>query len=391
MSERDSSRARRKKDSQKSKRIVIWIILAVVTVALAVMKISEVDFTAIKESFSSPSVSSQIQSDSFPYDIGASDGVKLSGVNSKLFVETPSCVNILNPVDAKNEFQLNHGYSNPISDVSSNYIVTYDQGGNKISLLSTSKQIYETRTEQPILCAGVAKNGTVAVATYSKNAKSEIIVYSKSLKEKFICSFTYGYITDIALNSGATKMAVAVVNSENARLNTVIYIINIGSEDMSNKYEIEKTSVLDLKFNSGNVIIIGDNRVSVIKNLKKLEDVLKPDMQTIKDYEFNSSGGCAVAYETYSNASECSIVRISASGNIKRTIKTDYAVKSVSISGNDICALSKDKAFVYSSRGKLKGSSYCSSAADSVCLMSSKIYTHEHTYVQCVRYGSEKQ
>lgn len=391
MSEKGSSRARGKRDSQKNKRIVIWIILAVVTVVLAVMKISEVDFVSIKEGLSSQGISSQIKSESYPCDIGASDGVKLSSINSKLFVETPSSVNILNPVNAKNEFQFNHGYSNPISDISSNYIVTYDQGGNKISLLSTSKQIYETRTEQSVLCAGVAENGTVAVATYSKNAKSEIHVYSKSLKEKFTCSFTYGYITDIALNSGATKMAVAVVNSENARLNTVIYIISIGSEDMSNKYEIEKTSVLDMKFNSGNVIIIGDNRVSVIKNLKKLEDILKPDMQMIRDYKFNPSGGCAVAYETYSNASECNIIRISPSGNIKSSIKTGYAVKSISISGNDICALSNDKAYVYSSRGKLKGTAECSASADSACLMSSKIYTHEHTSVQCVRYGSEKQ
>ena len=124
--------------------------------------------------------------------------------------------------------------------------------------------------------ADVANNGTIVCALFSDEAKSRIIVLNKNENKKLDYNVKDGYVTYVSLNQNASLLAYTSVNSKNAFLTTTVHILNIGSGEDEFTLEYDKSNIIDLHFNdSGNLYVLGDNFLSVIKSQKKEEVVFK--------------------------------------------------------------------------------------------------------------------
>lgn len=70
------------------------------------------------------------------------------------------------------------------------------------------------------------------------------------------------------MDSRGSRVAFAAVSSENARFKTVVYTMNVDDTEPRAQFEYTGSSVLELRFSSTDLFVVGNDFVSVIDSLK---------------------------------------------------------------------------------------------------------------------------
>lgn len=379
--ERENARKEKQRNKDRRAKRIAWSVIIVVFVALLVMKICEIDFDAIKNRYTDKdgkfTVSMTTDEDAYPYQLDSSNNVYIHSVNDKLSVLTNSSLNVLNPTNAKALYSFDHGYANPMVCYAQNYICLFDQGGTRLRLDTNNDNLYESTMQKPILTADVAPNGNVIYAIQSDNAKSELVVNTRSLKNLLDIDINDGYVVSVAIDQSGKKCAYATVNSENAVLKTTVHTLNIDSnnnEDIAT-FVFEGTNILDMKYKSSNLYVIGDNAVSVISSQKSQKQVFKSGTISVINYAYTASDELIVDYTEYDGANENIVAYVRSNGKVKTSIKLDKRIKDVSASSKEIMVLYSDKIETYSiTKGVLKSSFACDDSYKSTHPISSKTF-----------------
>lgn len=378
--------ARREKQQQKEIKTkkIIWIVLAVVIAILIIMKVCEVNFSAIKNRVESGnlSITSSADTSVYPFKLDSSN-VVVNSINDKLNLLTDSTVTVLNPTNANVDYTFTHGYSNPIISYSGNYFCIFDQGANRFRLDTNLKNVYEQTIQQPILCADVSKNGKVVYVTRGENSKSVINVVTKSLVNNMSLEFNDGYIVDVAIDSSGKKIAVASVSSVEAQLVTTVYTYSVGDSQPVAKFDFVGSNVMDIHYsNSSDLYYVGTNCVSVIKNQKKAKTVF--DIGTVNTvcFSYTDDNELAYVYSEYADANENILSYINSSAKVKMNTTINDRVKNVSSANDNVTVLCANNIYSYSlTSGKLKASYPCNDSINNAYRMSSKTFV---TYQQLV-------
>lgn len=382
--QRELQRKEKRAKKDKRNKTIIWIIIAVIVIILAVMKICEININSVKDRFTDSdgkfTLTQGVVDDNFPYNLDSSRNVIIKNVNKKIGILTPSSFTVLDSGDAEAEYTFDHGYSNPIMRSSGIYTLLFDQGAKSIRLDTTSDNVYETEAKRNIFCADVAKNGTVAYAATSKEKKCDIYVYNKSLKEQLSYSTSDGYVVAIAINDSGNKLAFVVVNSENARLKSMLYTMNVGSDETAAQIELPQGNVIDLKYSSNNVYVIGDSYLSIISNQKKAEEIYKQGTVSTVAYTFTPSDDLILVYNSYTNSTDNTVARIRPNGKIKKETKITGTVKSVSASSSAVSVLTGNEiiSFKLSSLEQTR-STAVDDSVKSICRMGSEVFVHRQS------------
>lgn len=386
--ERQEERKAKKIAKDLKKQRIIWIVLAVVILVIAVLKISEIDFASLKDKFTDENgdfTLSEIFSDDdkFPIKLDASDDIIFTSVGSKLAVLNDISYTVIDTSKEKIKYRDVHGYTNPIMKTNGDYVVIYDQGSHKYRLDNSSKNIYEDKTNNAILCADTSSSGVVALATTSDSAKSEIIVYNKSLKEKKKYSITNGYVTSIAIDDSANRIAFAVVNSENAKLNTIVYTMSMNDEKPRASFSYESSTVYDLHFASSNLYVVGSDFVSVISALKNETKVFSQGSINTVSFCYNQSSELVVAFSEYAGSNVDSIAYITPNAKVKSKIDTNYLIKDITATKSKISILTSDFVITYNtSKGAEINKVEVDDSYTSVVQISSNVFAKRQALVE---------
>lgn len=387
--ERENKRKEKKQKTQDKIKAAIWAIIAVVVIALIILKVCEIDFNSVKNKINAGgSVSSAITADnnSYPYTLDSSKNVVMSPLDGKLCVLTDMSCSVLNPTDASVQYKFDHGYSNPIIKTAGNYICLVDQGSNRFRVDSNKEQIYETKTDTFILTADISKKGNVIYAVKSNKKKSTVIVMNTSLKKLAELDIKEGYVVSTAIDSSGKKCAWAVVNSENAKLVTTVYTYNIGDDEPTESFNFGDSVLVDLKYNnSSNLYVVCTDRVDLISSQKKSKEILKKGTVNTVCCNYTKNNELIYAYSEYDNSEDNKVVYITSSGKLKTTVELNQRVKALSSSDSEMCVLFSDKICTYSlTKGTEKKSLDCDDSVKSICFLSSKIFKNFQQQIDIV-------
>lgn len=385
--ERENQRIENKKQKEKKAKRIIWIALFVVLAVLLVLKVCEIDFADIKNRINSLSVTSAVSDNNYPVTVNVSNGESIKLVNGKLYALNESSVVSVDPASASQSYSFDHGYASPVFKSNGNYTCLFDRGGTRLRLDTTSEELYEKSFDKSIITADVANNGTITCALFSDEAKSRIIVLNKNENKKLDYNVKDGYVTYVSLNQNASLLAYTSVNSKNAFLTTTVHILNIGSGEDEFTLEYDKSNIIDLHFNdSGNLYVLGDNFLSVIKSQKKEEVVFKKGSISTINYCYTSSNELVINYSGYNKSSKSKVAYIKSNGKVKSSFSIKGEAKSISSSSNDITVLLPQKICIYSlTKGEKKESISCDSSVNSAVKASSRVYVQYGQYIDIAK------
>ena len=222
---------------------------------------------------------------------------------------------------------------------------------------------------------------------FSDEAKSRIIVLNKNENKKLDYNVKDGYVTYVSLNQNASLLAYTSVDSKNAFLTTTVHILNIGSGEEEFTLEYDKSNIIDLHFNdSGNLYVLGDNFLSVIKSQKKEEVVFKKGSISTINYCYTSSNELVINYSGYDKSSKSKVAYIKSNGKVKSSFSIKGEAKSISSSSNEITVLLPQKICIYSlTKGEKKESISCDSSVNSAVKASSRVYVQYGQYIDIAK------
>lgn len=382
--QRENERKARKNAKALRLQKIIWIVLLTIIAIILVMKISEVDFKSVKSNLTDEngkfSISGVVSDEKkFPVVLDSSENIDFGTVGSQLAVLNDTSFTVVNSKNAKIQFRDSHGFANPIMKISGDYAVVIDQGTNKYRLDTATENVYQDKSDNTILCADVSDSGIIVLATTSSEAKSEIVVLNKSLKEKFKYSINYGYVTAVAIDDSSNRISFAAVNSENAKLKTIVYTMSMNDEKPRAEFIYESSTILDLHFAASDLYVVGSDFVSVISSLKNETKIFEQGACKVASYCYNPSDELVVAYSEYSGSSENKLSYITPSGKIKAQIDTGETVKDVTSSKSKITVLTSDFIVTYNvSKGEEEKRIPVDDSYSSIMQMSSSIFaTHQ--------------
>lgn len=379
--ERQNARREREEKKNKRNRTVIWIILIIIVAALAVMKVLEIDFDELKNRFTDSNgnftISATTDVDSYPYTLDSSKVLDMSLNNDKLNILTDSSLTVINPTDAEKIYGFDHGYAEPIISRAGNYFCMIDQGGTRIRLDTNNDTKYESKLDNIVLTAAVAKNGNVVYATQNPDAKSQLVVVSASLERMLTYSENGGYITDVAIDASGKKIAYVTVNSKNAELVSTVVTFTVGDKGPDTEFEYIGTNILDLHYSSSKLYVVGDNCLSVISGQSKRKDVYKQSGICVNKFCYTRNNELVLDYSKYQGASANTIVYVNSSGKVKTEIPLKKQVVNLSVSSNKIVALFDNSAEVYSlTKGEKKRTFRVDEGTKQAVLIGNNLYVH---------------
>lgn len=385
--QRENARIEKKRAKERKTKKLIWIVLIIVIIILIIMRVCEIDFASLKDKYMDENgrftISMTADADAYPYAVDSSDIINVKPVSDKLLILTGSSLTVLNPVDAEVVYTANHGYSNPVMSSAGQYICIIDQGTNRLRLDRTSQEVYESKTENALLCADVSKSGTVIYATRSDDSKSTVTVTNSSLKKTAEFEVNDGYVVSVAIDAGGKKCAYATVNSVNAKLVTTVHTFNVGDDGDRATFDYTDSSVMDLHYSdSSNLYYVGTNCVSVISSQKKEKPVFEAGTINTECFNYTKNNELVIDYTAYAQANENSVAYVKSSGKVSTKIDLQKKVKYLSSSSNEICVLFSDKVSTYSlTKGNEKDSVSCDDSLITADKLSSKIFVTRHQLI----------
>ncbi len=384
--QRKMEREERREQKEKKHKLIVWILIAVVVLVLIIMKICEVNVNSIKDHFTDANgeftLTEGVVTDNFPFNLDASQNVIVTDFNNMLGILTPNSFTVLDSKEASVNYVFEHGYSNPILATAGVYSLVYDQGSNNYRLDTTSQAVYEEESARSILCADVAKNGTVALATTSKEHLCDVTIISKALKEEWSFSISEGYIVDIALNDSGKELALAVVNSENAELVTTVYTYCAGgSSGGGDVVQLPSGTLADMRYSGQNIWAVGDNYLGVIKKGEYVPVLEQGSIHT-NCYDYTSSGDLLIAYGSYSNSTDCIVSFVKSNGKIKNNISLSANIKDVSATAGLVYVLTTDEIISYNYKNGEEKNRYANNdSVKSICSLGTVVYTHKQSVI----------
>lgn len=381
--EREIERLERKKAKAQKRQKIAWVIIALVVLALIVMRLCEIDFSSIGEKKDSDTA---VSTSGFPYELDSGDDISFGSVSNSLYVLDETSYTVLSPSDADVQQSFAHGYSNPVVAVSGSYSLLYDQGGVSYKLDTAKDSVYLDKSENTILSADVSSSGSIILSTTSDEASSTICVYDKNLNLDFRYNVSYGYVTRVAIDSRGSRIAFAAVNSENAQLKTVVYTMNIDDEEPRAQFEYYSSSVLDLRFSSTDLFVVGNDFVSVISSLKDETKIYEQGNVKTVSYSYNSSDKLIFAYSDYSGSSSNKAAVINRSGKVQEIAEVDSVIKDITASSSQVTVLTSDEIITYKiSNSEVVQRTEVDDSYSSVEQMSSSIFAKHQTLVELIQ------
>ena len=387
-SQREAEREKRKKAKNRKRMRIAWAIVGIVVAVLLVMRVAETDFSSL--SINKNNSESVSEKNKFPYQLSSGGDLSFGTIGGGIYVLDDTAYTVLDASNANLVQTFNHGYANPIIETSGSYSLLYDQGGTSYRLDTEKKNVYSDKAENQLLCASVSQSGSVVLCTTSDSAKSNVTVYNKSLKKKMSYDVANGYVIAAAIDGNGTRIAFAAVNSENAKLKTIVYTMNISDSEPRAQFEYYSSPVVDLHFSSSDLFVVGSDFVSVVSGLKSEMKIFEQGSVNTVSFDYDSSNNLIYAYSEYSGSADNKIAVVKRNGKVHDIVTADSAVKDVSGSSSYVSVLTSDSVVTYKiSDSSVKQTYKADDSYTSIKQVSSKVFAKRQTLVELLEGSTE--
>lgn len=264
-------------------------------------------------------------------------------------------------------------YSSPSFEINDDRVVVYDRGNNSYLLIRNENVYSQQKTDERIIDFALSEKDNYAIAVRDKNAKS--VLYGMDEKGKVIFQWNcpHGYITDVIITSSGGKVAVTVLNAENAVLGSTVYILDFEYDSAYAQFDYKNETVLGTKFLTNKKIqVITDKNVYLIsgKNQKVVYEYGTADIC----YSDLNAKYSAVVTKDYSHDDYYLLSLFSKTGKLKYSVPVNGKVRGLSVSDKSVSVLFADKTETYSKWGKLVGSAEEINHFDDIVLNGNYIY-----------------
>lgn len=264
-------------------------------------------------------------------------------------------------------------YSSPSFEINDDRVVVYDRGNNSYLLMRNENVYSQQKTDERIIDFALSEKDNYAIAVRDKNAKS--VLYGMDEKGKVIFQWNcpHGYITDVIITSSGGKVAVTVLNAENAVLGSTVYILDFEYDSAYAQFDYKNETVLGTKFLTNKKIqVITDKNVYLIsgKNQKVVYEYGTADIC----YSDLNAKYSAVVTKDYSHDDYYLLSLFSKTGKLKYSVPVNGKVRGLSVSDKSVSVLFADKTETYSKWGKLVGSAEEINHFDDIVLNGNYIY-----------------
>lgn len=264
-------------------------------------------------------------------------------------------------------------YSSPAMEINKDRAVVYDRGNNSYLLMRNENVYSQQKTDERIIDFALSEKDNYAVAVRDENAKS--VLYGMDAKGKVIFQWNcpHGYITDAAITSSGGKVAVTVINAENAVLGSTVYILDFEYDSAYAQFDYKNETVLGAKF-------LTDKKIQVVTD-KNVYLISGKDQKVV--YEYGTADICfsdfsekytAVITKDYSHDDYYLLSLFSKTGKLKYSVGINGKVRGLSVSEKSVAVLFSDKTETYSKRGKIVGSAENINHFDDIVLNGNYIY-----------------
>lgn len=351
-------RRQQKKIKRALKKLIVILVIAVIALAIILTRsLWYPRLNGILNKIPTTESTAELAEGYFPLSIEGGSSYQLDGLDNGFCVLDDSRYFAYN-LNGKQLFAEQHTFSNPILTTSQKKALIYDLGGKSFRLMTKYKQVYEIKTEAPILLARISSNDCAAVVTKSEKFMASLMIYDANGNNIFNYS-SVNRIIDICFNNDNDGCYITTLGSKGGALVSEIlyYKFNkINYDDLGNPVPIWKTGNIETlalavkTFGSDKIIVIGDTRCEYFDINGILIDSYEYE-RDLKDYEV-SSELCALIFDD--DERRCStLVTIDSISNEINVIPLDYMAINVECEQGIVYIHSRTEIASYTSAGDL--------------------------------------
>lgn len=291
----------------------------------------------------------------FPIDIqGASvDNGNFTRMGRSLAYSSDTSFSVYNNY-GKCLFNSQISYSDPVLVTTNSKSLIYNLGGKGFSINSIDKNLYDTVSDNYILCADIIDNGTYALVTTCDGYLSKLFVYDEENTQIFAYSFADYYVTSVSLDSSGNRAIVSGVSAYEGSEMSAVYVLDFRKPDPLIFKEFENNIVYNVKFLSDNhCSIIGNTACYSLKVNKEEFNEYSYDSKKLTAFDVNADTDTfTVSLSRSGDSRNCDIVCFNADGKATNTITTELAVTSMSTYKNRIALLSEGEIYLFDRHGR---------------------------------------
>ena len=360
-------------------KVVVFTALILFFVFAAAEKLNISAITDFNDNFRNR-IATLTPGDGYPYQINSGAVRDITILGSNFFVLMDDQTLSLDST-AKEVKTSSHTFSNPAMNTKGSKAVVYNRNGNRYRIENRTDTLFtgETAEDEKIITAALSKKGQLALATFSDTCSSKLMVYSSNYK-KVIFEWTCSQdsITSVDLSDNGKYAAVCVVGARDGEIYSKVYVFDFDYSDPKAEFEYFGTAMVAVRFVKGdNVVALGDNMISYIKNAKTKEDV-NFDTSTLAAFDFSESGECVIVLSQYGSTNNQVLVCYSSS--FKKTCEKELkkAVKSIYMENGRISVLFDDEIVVYRTGGGVYHKYDADNTVKSVYNLGNKTYAYSN-------------
>ena len=300
--------------------------------------------------------------------------LSLQTINNKAFALTNSHLCGYTS-SGKSFLSLQHNFSKPVLEVAEERALVYNRESNKFIIANNSDLLFEQSVEQPIFCADISRNGSVAFVCDSASFSAQIVVFDKNMEQYYTWYLADGLISDIAISDNGKYVALAVLKVANGIFTTELYCLDTSEQEPLVVKKLSDETVYKIEsVSSSNFVYTSDKRVAFL------------DWETGQAVSDNNLGAPAYFcnasdyYLTlYGETNHSDIVLYNDSGEIKHQFEYNGIIDDISVYNDNVFILSGNQVFYFDFLNQNKDSLTLESKPDYILGVEEGILTVNNT------------
>ncbi len=141
--------------------------------------------------------------------------------------------------------------SEPVLDVSDDYMLVFDRGGNTVKLCGSFDEYGTVTTNDSIITASVSDKGYFAVVTEAYGYNAQVTVYNKKMDVLFYWYSSETYVIDVVF-SASDVISVIGIAPDKENIDVYIHRINFRTGELQKNYIIEDAFPVGIKQKNDN-------------------------------------------------------------------------------------------------------------------------------------------
>lgn len=321
--------------------------------------------------------------DGYPYDVDALsvEDIKINNSNLQLLLSDKTLV--LNQT-AKEIMPREHTYSNPAMKTKESKLIIYDLDSARFRLQNGTEITHEGEATGRITAAAIGKSGNYTLGTYGTSVQSVLTVYNNKNEEIFIWNYKTERIVDISLSDNGKYAAVATIDAENGKINSKLYVFNFKSEEYVSCFDYKDTTLVKVDYvKSNNIVAVGNNLRSYIKNNTDRKDDISFGADVLYNYCITDKGRNAIVLSRYGSSSLSKLTVYSNKNKEQFTVSFDKEMKWVDCDEKYTAVLFENEVRTFNKKGKQIGSITFTGEPVRVAVDGTKTYVLTTSGLQC--------